>query len=358
MTSSPPSHAPARFRPAELRSFAVTGLFALAVFYTLHLARDLILPIVLAMFLAMLLQPAVRLLHRIHIRGAAGPGVVVLLLLASVSVSAYELWTPAAEWVAHAPQDLRRLDSRLRKLLRSVESVTRTAAQVDQIADGNGPETPQVALKAPTLSETILGGAWHLVASALIVLVLTFFFMSSGGDVIRRLPRVLPREQAERILGIIQEAESQISRYLVAVTIINLGLGAITAGIMAALGMPTPVLLGAVAAGLNFMPYFGPVVMAALLAMVGLITLPEVSQALLPPLCYLGLHAIEANLLTPHLLGRRLPLNPLVIFLGFFFWLWIWGVPGAVLSVPILVTVKIVCDRTERLAIVGELLGR
>jgi predicted PurR-regulated permease PerM len=349
---------PSRFRPAELRSVAITGLFVLAVFYTLHLARDLFLPIVLALFLSLLLTPIVRLLHRIRIRGAAAPALVLLLLVSGISVAGYELWTPAADWVARAPQDLRKLDTKIRKLLRSIESVTRTAAQVDQITDVGNSDTPQVAIKEPSLSEIIVGGAWSFAAGLLITLVLTFFFLSSGGSLIRRLPRVLPRDQAERLIGIVQEAESQISRYLIAVTAINVGIGLLTAIIMALFGMPTPVLLGAVAAALNFMPYFGPVVMAGLLAMVALITLPDAPSALLPPLCYLGLHAIEANLLTPHLLGRRLPLNPLAIFVGFLFWLWIWGVPGAVLSVPILVTLKIICDRSERLVVFAELLGR
>ncbi len=358
MTLTSAATPPSRFRPAELRSVAITGLFVLAVFYTLHLARDLFLPIVLALFLSLLLTPVVRLFNRIRIRGTAAPALVLLLLVSGIFVTGYELWTPASEWVARAPQDLKKLDTRIRKIMRSVESVTRTAAQVDQIADVTGSDTPQVAIKEPSLSEIILGGAWSFAAGLLITLVLTFFFLASGGSLIRRLPRVLDREQAERILGIVQEAESQISRYLIAVTAINVGIGLLTAAIMALLGMPTPLLLGAVAAALNFMPYFGPVVMAALLAMVALITLPDVGQALLPPLCYLALHAIEANLLTPHLLGRRLPLNPLAIFVGFLFWLWIWGVPGAVLSVPILVTLKIICDRSERLAVFAEMLGR
>jgi predicted PurR-regulated permease PerM len=122
--------------------------------------------------------------------------------------------------------------------------------------------------------------------------------------------------------------------------------------------MPTPVLLGVVAAVLNFVPYFGPAVMAALLAMIGLVSFDQPGPALLAPALYLCLHALEANLVTPHLLGRRLPLNPLAIFVGFLFWWWIWGVAGAVLAVPIMVTLKIVCDRTESLAGVGEFLGR
>lgn len=358
MTQATPALHTNRFRTAELRSFAITGLFILALLYTISIARELLLPIVLAFFLSLLLTPVVRLLHRIHIRGILAPALVLLLLLAGISVAVYELWTPASEWVARAPQDLKKLDTKIRKLLHSIENVTRTAATVDQITDVGSSDTPQVAIKEPTVSEVIVGGAWHFAANLLITMVLAFFFLSTGDGLLRKLPRVLPREHAERFLIIVHEAEAQISRYLVSVTAINAILGVITAIIMALFGMPTPVLLGAVAAVLNFMPYIGPVIMAGLLTMIGLITLPEVGQAFLPPLCYLCLHALEANFLTPHLLGRRLPLNPLAIFMGFMFWLWIWGVPGAVLSVPILVTIKLICDRTERLAVVGELLGR
>jgi predicted PurR-regulated permease PerM len=357
VTTAPPSRS-SRATIAELRSVAISGLFILAVFYTLHLGREFFLPIVLALFLALLLRPVVQLLRRLKVPTTVAPVLVLLVLLAGSATALYQLWAPATEWVARAPQDLKRLETRLRRLLRSVESVTRTAQQVDQIADVGSSDTPEVSLRRPTLSETVFGGARHLAAGAFVVLVLGYFFLASGDQFLRKLPRVLPRHHAERVLVIVSEAEGQISRYLLAVTVINLVIGLIAAGLMALIGMPTPLLLGVVAAVFNFVPYFGPAAMAALLAMVGLISFDQPGRALLAPLCYLALHAVEANLVTPHLLGRRLPLNPLAIFLGFLFWLWIWGVAGAVLAVPILVTLKIVCDRTESLAGVGELLGR
>lgn len=357
MTASPPPRS-SRATIAELRSVAISGLFILAVFYTLHLGQDFFLPIVLALFLTLLLRPVVQWLRKLRIPAPVAPALVLLVLLGASGTALYQLWAPATEWVVRAPQDLRRLDARVRRLLRSVESVTRTAQQVEDITDVGTSATQEVSLKQPTLSETLFGGAKHLAASALVVLVLGYFFLASGDQFLRKLPRVLPRHHAERVLAIVGETEEQISRYLLAVTVINLGVGLITAGLMASFGMPTPLLLGVVAAALNFVPYFGPAVMAALLAMVGLISFDQPGRALLAPLCYLALHAVEANLVTPHLLGRRLPLNPLAIFLGFLFWLWIWGVPGAVLAVPIMVTLKIVCDRTESLAGVGEFLGR
>lgn len=355
----PPLPRASRATIAELRSVAITGLFVLAVFYTLHLGQDFFLPLMLALFLALLLRPVVQWLRKIRIPAAVAPMLVLAVLLVGSGTALYQLWGPAYEWVARAPQDLRRLDSKIRKLMRSVESVTKTAQQVDQITDVTGSgDTPQVALKQPTLSETLFGGARHFAASALIVFVLTYFFLASGDQFLRKLPRVLPRAHAERVLVIVGETETQISAYLFAVTLINVAVGLITAGIMYLVGMPTPMLLGAVAAGLNFVPYFGPALMAALLAMIGLVTFDTPTKALLAPLLYLCVHATETNIITPHLLGKRLPLNPLVIFLGFMFWWWIWGVPGAILAVPIMVTLKIVSDRTESLGGVAEFLGR
>lgn len=349
----PPVRAPRA--TAELRSVATTGLFILAVFYTLHLARDFLVPLVLALFLTLLLRPLVRWLRRIRLPAPAAAAVVLACLIALTGTALYQLWDPAAEWVTRAPQDLQRLETKLRRLL---EGVTRTAAKVDEMTEVGGAATPTVALRAPSLSETLFGGAKNVLAVGLIVFVLTYFFLASGDQFLRKLPRVLPRARADRVLVSIKETEEQISRYLQTVTVINLGVGLVTAGILALLGMPTPLLLGAVAAALNFIPYFGPLVMIALLGMLGLISLNTPGQALLPPLAFLALHGVEANLITPHVLGRRLPLNPTAIFVGLLFWLWIWGVPGALLAVPIMVTIKMACDRSESLSGVGEILGR
>ncbi|MEO8634994.1 MAG: AI-2E family transporter [Gemmatimonadales bacterium] len=345
-------------RLLKIRSVATTGLFILAVFYTLHLGRPFFLPLVLAFFLAQLLRPMVRALTRWRLPAGVASGLVVLLLVGVVGAGFSQLWGPAADWVARAPRDLDRLEVKLKKLLRSVEQVTRTAQQVDEITDVAKPGGTAVELKRPSLLEVLFGGATSLLAITIIVLVLTYFFLSAGDQFLRKLPRVLPRGHAERVLGAVHQIEGQLSRYFLAVSIINLSLGTLTAIIMAMLGMPTPVLLGAAAAALNFLPYLGPAVMVTLLVMVALLSLPSTGAALIPPALYLLVHVTEANVVTPQLLGRRLPLNPTAIFVGFLFWWWLWGVPGALLSVPILVTLKAVCDQSEGLKNLGEVIGR
>jgi predicted PurR-regulated permease PerM len=152
--------------------------------------------------------------------------------------------------------------------------------------------------------------------------------------------------------------EEHISKYLVTMTLINVGLGVAVGGAMRLADMPNPVLWGVTAAVLNFVPYLGPVVTLGMIALVSLLTFEDLGRAFVAPGLYLGLNALEGYLVTPMLLGRRLLLNPVVIFLGIIFWGWLWGIPGALLAVPILVTFKIFCDHIGPLSPIGECLGR
>jgi predicted PurR-regulated permease PerM len=162
----------------------------------------------------------------------------------------------------------------------------------------------------------------------------------------------------KRAVEISREIQQNISNYLFSVSLINIGLGiAVSAGLYF-MGVPNPAMWGILAAVLNFVPYFGPVVGVIMLAMVGLLAFDTLWQGLLPPGWYLLLHLLEANLITPVLLGRRFTLNPVVIFVSLIFWTWLWGVPGALLSVPILVSLKAICDRVPTLSSVSEALSR
>jgi predicted PurR-regulated permease PerM len=138
--------------------------------------------------------------------------------------------------------------------------------------------------------------------------------------------------------------------------VINIGLGAIAGAGLFFMGVPNALMWGMLVAILNFVPYFGPIAGIILLATVGLLTFDTVWSGLLPPAWYLLLHFLEANFITPVALGRRFTLNPVVIFVSLIFWTWLWGVPGALLSVPILVSIKVVCDHVPSLFYVSELL--
>ena len=155
-----------------------------------------------------------------------------------------------------------------------------------------------------------------------------------------------------------KKMSNPISKYLFSVCLINLGLGLVVSAGLYYLGVPNAAIWGILVAVLNFVPYFGPVAGVILLAAVGILTFDTMGQRLLPAAWYLVLHLLEANLITPVLLGRRFTLNPVVIFVSLMFWTWLWGVPGALLSVPILVSIKVICDRVPSLSSVSELLTK
>jgi predicted PurR-regulated permease PerM len=175
---------------------------------------------------------------------------------------------------------------------------------------------------------------------------------------LRKLIKVLPSlSDKKRAVEIARQIETEISAYLATITVINIILGLAVWGIMSMIGLPNALLWGVLAAVTNYIPYLGALVMIGVLAMVGFVTFDSLGQSLMAPGAFVGLNLLESYFLTPMILGRRLTLNPVVIFLGLTFWGWLWGITGAVLAVPIMVVLKIFCDHSETLAPIGEFLG-
>jgi predicted PurR-regulated permease PerM len=190
-------------------------------------------------------------------------------------------------------------------------------------------------------------------------LVLLYLLLASGDLFLQKLVHVMPTlGDKKRAVEISHEIQQNISNYLLSVTLINVGLGVIVSGGLYFMGVPNAVMWGIFVAILNFVPYFGPVAGITLLAAVGILTFEtSLWRALLPPAWYLLLHLLETNLVTPVLLGRRFTLNPVVIFVSLIFWTWLWGVPGALLSLPILVSIKVISDHIPALSSVSEVLS-
>ncbi|MDQ3138887.1 MAG: AI-2E family transporter [Gemmatimonadota bacterium] len=342
----------------EIRSIAITGLFLLAVLYTLYFARAFLLPIVLAVLLDFLLSPIIRALKRARIPEPVGAALVILTVLGGVGVGAYNLADPARAWMAKAPESISRVQSRLRELRGPVDQVTRTAEQVEAATNVSKGGPQEVVVRGPRLSERFFGGTQTLVVGAMEMLILLYFLLAAGDLFLQKLIRVLPLlKDKKKAVSIARETEASISRYLFTVALVNIGLGIGVTLVMLLIGLPNALLWGALAALAEFIPYVGATVMLGLLAMAGLVTFPSIGQALLVPGAYLTVNLIQANFVTPAVLGRRLTLNPVAILIGIVFWWWIWGVGGAFIAVPLLAMLKIFCDHIESLAPIGEFLG-
>lgn len=340
----------------EIRSLSITGLFMLAALYTLYFARAFFLPIILALLLDFLLSPLIRALKRARVPEPLGAALVIVALLGTAGVAVYGLMEPAKEWVAKLPSSIRVAEDRLRKLRTPMEQVSKTAEQVSQATTmDDQAKTPEVVVKGPTLTARLFGTTQTLLE----VIILLYFLLAAGDLFLQKLIKVLPLlRDKKKAVAIARETEASISTYLVTVTLINLGLGLAVAAVMFLLKMPNPLLWGALAALAEFVPYLGATALLALLSLAGLVTFEQVGHALLIPAAYLGVNVLQSQFISPLILGRRLTLNPVAIFIGLVFWWWIWGVPGAFIAVPLIATFKIFCDHIEALAPVGEFLGR
>ena len=344
---------------ADARHVALVGLFVLAVFYTLHLAQAFFLPIVLAILLDFLLSPVVRALRKLGLPEPLGAGIVMIGLVASLVLGVYYLSGPAARYIALAPQSIERVREKVENMRGSVAQVTEAAEQVERATDVDEGDAQEVEIKGPSLTRQVFGGTTAFLSAATVVIFLTYFLLAVGDLFLQKLVAVLPQFKDKRVaVTIMRETESQISLYLFTTTLINFGVGVVTAAVMYLLGMPNAVLWGVVAAVLNFVPYVGAVANTVLLGLAALVTFEDPGRALMVPGAFLALNLIESNLVTPMIYGRRMQLNTVALFIGLVFWWYIWGVPGAILAVPMMAAFKIACDHIESLAPVGEFLGK
>jgi predicted PurR-regulated permease PerM len=337
------------------RSVGITTLTVLALLYTAYFARPFLLPLAFALLLNFLFSPVVRALARWRIRPPLGAGLVVLALLGGLALGGYELSTPVQSWAAKAPDALATAQRKVRKLLRPIERASR---QMETATTVGTPVTPQVVVKPPSAVSRIVGVTQHFFAAALEVVILLYFLLAAGDLFLQKLIKVLPTQSdKEKAVEIARETEASISTYLLTAASVNVCEGIVVSLAMYLLGMPNPLLWGAMVALLEFIPYLGAATAVAVLGLAAITIFDNLGHALLVPGAFLLINLVQANLVSPLLLGHRLALNPVAILVGLAFWFWVWGIPGAFIAVPLLATFKIFCDHIQSLAAVGEFLG-
>jgi predicted PurR-regulated permease PerM len=296
-----------------------------------------------------------------HIPPALSAAVVLGFLVSAIGIGFLQLGRPALTWMNEAPQHMSELRLRVQKMFPRIARFSRAAAAVDNLGatEEDQKKAPTVELKTSRIPGTLINQTGLFVAGIGETLILLYMLLASGDLFLQKLVRVMPTlREKKRAVEISHEIQQNISHYLFSVSLINLGLGIVVSGGLYFMGVPNAAMWGLLVALLNFVPYFGPGAGIILLAVVGLLTFDSLWQAVLPPAWYLLAHALESNLVTPVLLGRRFTLNPVVIFVSLIFWTWLWGVPGALLSVPVLVSIKVICDHVPAMSSVSELLDR
>jgi len=346
--------------PVHVRSFTLTGIFLLLALYALKIGSDFFVPVILAFLLSFLFAPVVRILHRLYIPLSLGAALVLFGLIGVLTFGIYQLAAPASGWMAKLPKAAAQLEYRLSNLKQTFREFSKASREVERITKFDTAGTAQqVEVKKSSVGEILLGQTQGFLVSGGVMFVLLFFLLASGDMFLRKLVTVLPRFENKKLaVEISRQIEHDISRYLLTVTLINAVFGSAVGLSMYFIGLPNALLWGVMAGLLHFIPFLGAIVGISVVTLVALVTMDQFTSILLVPSAYLGLNLLEEYLFFPFLIGRRLLLNPVVIFIWLIFWGWLWGIPGALMAVSLLAIFKIVCDHIEPLAAVAEFLGR
>ena len=343
---------PATAHPGRPRApTAVVVLAVIATGFTLWAAQGLILPVLLAMFFALVGNPIIRVLKRIYVPRFLSALLVITLGFAGTVLLVEQLVQPATEWIREAPRGVRSLAPKLREMVRPVHEANQAAQRLaSAAAAGTGSDTRVQVVRTETNDPLRwLMGTPKLLSSILAVVLLTFFFMVYGENLQRHALALLPTRQQQKItVDILTSIEREISRYVLTISVINAVVGVVIAVLLNAIGVPSQeaLLWGTMAMLLNFAPYVGPLIGMLTLLLMGFLRFED-WMALAPAGIYLLVHTLEGQLLTPIVLGRSMRLSPLILILSLMVFGWLWGIVGLLLAVPLLVCFKLVLSRIE-----------
>lgn len=349
--SPPDSRADGR---AGAHSIALIILAIIGSGAALYFARELFVPLVLALLFAAVLRPVVQVLAQAKIPAPAGATVVVLGVLALIGAGGFLLSLPLQDWAREAPKTLAAARTKLEKLRRPVQRATEAVTKLQQQVVGEGgagQQSPPAQLSAPrttSFPSKVFGTTASLLVGFLETIVLLFLLLATGDRFRRKLATVMPRTGKGNPEATVEKAEAVVRRYLLVTALINLGQGALVALVMHLQGMPNPVLWGVLTFALEFLPYLGGAFMIAVLTITAFATFEEVGRVLLVPASYLTITTIQNNAVSPFAYGSSLRLNPvMVLFVTLVGW-FLWGVAGAFVAVPVLAAIKVFAEHSSR----------
>jgi predicted PurR-regulated permease PerM len=328
---------------ASLTLIAGLGLIV-ALPFALRSGAEFFLPVTAALVIAVALVPLLEWFERRGVPSRLAAALCLFIFLVITFFAIGSIVIPASDWVAQVPNRISKVQETLQPVLDLYKNLDRFIERtVNQIAITQE-RTRAVRIETPnSVMGLLTTSAPHLLIQLFFALLVIFFFLA--GWTTMRKKTIVSRGSFEGALTtarVIQQVVAATSTYIGTITLINVSLGALTALILWMLGMDSPLMWGGLVAVLNYIPYLGPIAAALLLGFGGLMTFTDPWAALLPPAIFIGLHQVEANVLTPLIVGRKLTINPLLILVSLSFWAWVWGTTGALMAVPLLIILKTV----------------
>ena len=328
---------------------ATKGIFIILAMYALFFGRDFFMPVVLAFLFALTLTPLVRFASKNGIPAPLSATALVLGSAGLIGFGGYLLSGPVTNLIQDAPQIGYTLTERVQRLSGPYEMLMELSGQIDNVTDSvNDAGVVKVAVQQPGILSQAAGNMLSIGTNAAIVVVLSMFLLASGTMFYEKIVQSFSlMSDKKRALRIVYDVEREVSRYLLTVAIINSALGLVIGLGLWVIGMPTPLLWGVMAAMLNFLPYIGALATIMIVAVISIISFDSLSYAMLAPAFVVFCNVVEGQIVTPLIVGRRLELNAVAIFIAVAFWSWLWGFIGALIAVPLLVIIKVFCDHFD-----------
>jgi predicted PurR-regulated permease PerM len=339
--------------------YLLLGIFLILFVLGLYFARDFFMPVMIAFLLAMTLTPVVRFLGKRGVPAAVSATLLVIASWSAIGAIGYSISGPVIELINDAPRIGEQLRQRVSQIQRPLEDVMEATEQIQRATEEvNEPDVQRVVIAQPGIISRAAGNLLSVATTIGVTLVLSLFLLASGTMFYEKIVQSFGTlSDKKRALRIVFDVEREVSRYLLTIALINTGLGVAVGTGLWALGVPNALVWGVMAAVLNFLPYVGAVVTFVLVFVISLVTFNNLYFAIVPPLYAALCNVIEGQFVTPLVVGRRLELNAVAIFIAVAFWSWLWGIVGALIAVPILVVTKVFCDHFDGLRHFGNFLG-
>ena len=346
--------------PFDIRSVALTGLFVLALFYTMYFLRPVLLPVVLGLMLSYLFRPVVRAMAKMGVNPHVGAAILLVSLVALIGYGVSYLATPAAGWLEKAPYGLQQLQQKLLPLKKPMEKMAAASGEIEKLTASGAPGVASsvVEVRQNRMSDVLFGRTPEFLISTVLLLILLYFLLAYDAVFLGKVIKLMPTlKDKKRAVSIAHEIAAHVSKYLLTITLINIGLGTAVGSVVGFMGLSNPIMWGTMVALLNFVPYLGALTGILCMTIGAVLSFDNLGYAMAFPAVYLSIATIEGNFITPYVMGRSLTLNPVIILLSLTFWGWMWGIAGIILAVPILAAFKIFCAHIEEMEPIAEFLS-
>ncbi len=347
---------------SDKNSFALKGLFILSCLVIIYIAKSILLPLTVSVLFSLMLAPVVRFLKKFWIPSHLSAALIVIIVFFSIGYGFYSLSGPAKQWATQGPQNYNLINQKIQNMLGplkgSIIGFTRMKEQFTKTTSFPSNNVPEVTVKQSGFLNTMFNSTKEFLFELFMIIFLLYFLLAYDDFFLRKVADFMPGSKGkEGAASINHQIEHEIFVFLLAKLVTGIILGIIIAIIMYFFKMPTPILWGILAGLFEFIPYIGVTIGTVLVGITALISFDNALIIVLVPVIFFAVTSLNGNFIFPLIIGRNLEIHPVIVFIGVIFWGWIWGITGALIAIPLLSVIKIICNNVNSLQRFSKFLG-